>query len=244
MMPKVSIIVPCYNSEKWIEQCVVSALTQDYDNIEVICIDNESTDNSVAAIEEIKKDYPELITGTAPNIYPHCWDEARSVGFEMMTGDYVLTMGSDDWIDRAFITNCMSFIMSAPDRILAFQSPVKGMREDQQVCIGEIKHIYQSLDEFKRVSLARCPVNTPTVIFNRKLYDNNLLKTKPDIYGGAADYDLYCRLADNNIFIYPAPTWLGFYYRWHPDQATWQVHKEAKDYDKMIQSHWKDKWKI
>ena len=162
----------------------------------------------------------------------------------MMTGDYVLTMGSDDWIDRTFITSCMRFILSAPDRILAFQSPVKGMREDQQVCIGEIKHIYQSLDEFKRVSLARCPVNPPTVIFNRKLYDNNLLKTKPDIYGGASDYDLYCRLADNNIFIYPAPTWLGFYYRWHPDQATWQVHKEAKDYDKMIQSHWKDKWKI
>ena len=218
MTPKVSIIVPCYNSEKWIEQCVVSALTQDYDNIEVICIDNESTDNSMAVVEEIKRNYPELITGSAPNIYPHCWDEARSAGLEMMTGDYVLTM--------------------------AFQSPVKGMREDQQVYTGEIKHIYQSLDEFKRVSLARCPVNTPTVIFNRKLYDNNLLKTKPDIYGGAADYDLYCRLADNNIFIYPAPTWLGFYYRWHPDQATWQVHKEAKDYDKMIQSHWKDKWKI
>ena len=39
MKPKVSIIVPCYNSEKWVEECVVSALTQNYENIEVIAVD-------------------------------------------------------------------------------------------------------------------------------------------------------------------------------------------------------------
>ena len=37
-------------------------------------------------------------------------------------------------------------------------------------------------------------------------------------YLGASDYDLYFRLADNNIFIYPAPKWLGYYYRWHDKQ--------------------------
>ena len=242
--PKVSIIIPCYNSERWIEQCLNSVLKQDYKNIEVICIDNESTDNSVELIEKTRADYAELIVGSAPNIYPHCWDEARSAGFEKMTGDYVLTMGSDDWVGESFITNCMKYINHAPHKILALQSPVKGVQEDREIYTGEIKYMYHSLDEFKRSSLGRCPVNTPTVIYNRKLYDDGLLDTKPEIYGGAADYDLYCRLADRGIFIYPAPQWLGFFYRWHAEQATWKVQKETKDYDKMIQEYWKKKWKI
>jgi len=242
--PKVTIIIPCYNSEKWIKQCVTSALTQDYENIEVICIDNESTDSSVAIVQEVKKYYPELITGIAPNIYPHCWDEARSVGLELMTGDYVLTMGSDDWLEKSFISKCMRYILAAPDKILAFQSPIRGMKNEQEIFIGETIHLYRNLKEFKELALRLCPVNTPTVIFNRELHDRGLLKASPEMYGGAADYDLYCRLAENNIMIYPAFRWLGFYYRWHSGQATWQVQKEDANYDNMIQTHWKNKWKI
>ena len=90
--------------------------------------------------------------------------------------------------------------------------------------------------------MSRCPVNTPTVIYNRRLWDDGLLDTQPEKYGGAADYDLYCKLADNDVMIYPAPNWLGFFYRWHPEQATWKVQKEAKNYDKMIQDYWRKKW--
>ena len=94
MKPKVSIIIPCYNSEKWIEECALSALNQTYENVEVIIVDNESTDNSVEITKQIKLAYPSLILSSAKNIYPNCWDEARSEGFRLMTGDYVL----DTWI--------------------------------------------------------------------------------------------------------------------------------------------------
>ncbi|MAE82015.1 MAG: hypothetical protein CMB80_04720 [Flammeovirgaceae bacterium] len=244
MNPKVTIVIPCYNAEKWIEKSILSAITQDYENIEVIFIDNESIDNSATIAAAVKETYPQLIVGSAPNVYPNCWDEARAVGLEMMTGEYVMTMGADDWIDKSFIGNCMHYVLASPDKILAFQSPIKGVREEQETYTGEIIHTYRSLKEFKQNLLERCPVNTPTVIFKRSLYDDGLLETHPQIYGGAADYDLYCRLADNDIFIYPAPRWLGFYYRWHSGQATWQVHKEGKNYDRMIQDYWKDKWKI
>jgi len=92
--------------------------------------------------------------------------------------------------------------------------------------------------------MERCPVNTPTVIYSTQLYHDGLLKTFPEKYGGAADYDLYCRLADNDIMIYPVPAWLGFNYRWHPDQATWKVHKEGLNYDRMIQDYWREKWDL
>ena len=92
-------------------------------------------------------------------------------------------------------------------------------------------------------SLTRCIVNSPSVVYNASLYHDGLLKTHPEKYGGAADYDLYCRLIDHNVFIYPSPVWLGFCYRWHSEQATWKVHKEGVNYDKMIQDYWREKWK-
>ena len=76
-----------------------------------------------------------------------------------------------------------------------------------------------------------------------ELYRDGLLRAQPEKFGGAADYELYCSMANNGIMIYPAPTWLGYYYRWHPDQATWKVHEEEKNYDTMIQSYWGEKWK-
>ena len=243
MNPKVSVIIPFYNSEKWIGQCLESIFKQTYENIEVIFVDNESKDRSVEIAHKVKDQYGSLIIDSAPNIYPNCWDEARSRGFELMTGDYVLVIGSDDFLYKTFIENCMKFILSAPDKIKAFQSPIRGVKEDTNILLDTIGHNYNSIDEFKNLCLQKCPVNTPTVIYNTQLYKDGLLNTKPETYGGAADYDLYCNLADNGIMIYPSPQWLGFYYRWHTEQATWKVHKEGKNYDAMIQNFWRSKWK-
>ena len=242
--PKVSIIIPCYNAENWIQQCLESALNQDYNNVEVIFVDNESTDASVEIVDKIKNNYPNLITDNAPNVYPNCWDEARSKGFELMSGDYVLVMGADDYIEPSFIKNCMKYILAAPEKVKAFQSPIKGVKQDTGIIVNTVSHSYRSLQEFKNLAINRCPVNTPTVIYNTELYRNGLLETMPETYGGAADYDLYCKLAQNDILIYPAPQWLGFYYRWHEQQATWKVHSENKNYDKMIQDYWRNEWSM
>tara|TARA_R110000751_G_scaffold183969_1_gene290484 strand:- start:119 stop:622 length:504 start_codon:yes stop_codon:yes gene_type:complete len=166
-----------------------------------------------------------------------------------MTGDYVLVMGADDCLEKSFVSKCMKIICIRPEQIMALQSPIRGVSSVStptgvsQTVTGYITHKYTSLKEFKNLSLQKCPVNTPTVIYNTSLYRKGLLETKPEVYGAAADYDLHCSLADNGIMIFPAPVWLGFNYRWHPDQATWKVQKEGVNYDKMIQDHWSNQWK-
>ena len=100
----------------------------------------------------------------------------------------------------------------------------------------------KTLSEFKNLCLSGCPVASPSVVYNRQLYDDGLLDTSPELYSGAADYDLYCRLADSGIFIYPAGRYLGYNYRWHPEQATWKMHKDPINYDKLIQDYWRQKW--
>ena len=80
---KASIIIPCYNAEKWIEKTVASALNQTHTNIEVIVVDNESTDNSYNIVKKMLENNPKLMLDTAENIYPYCWDEAREKGFSL-----------------------------------------------------------------------------------------------------------------------------------------------------------------
>tara|TARA_R100000900_G_scaffold146103_1_gene134379 strand:- start:5628 stop:6374 length:747 start_codon:yes stop_codon:yes gene_type:complete len=245
MKPKVSIIVPCYNSEKWVEECVVSALTQNYENIEVIAVDNESSDSTVEILNNIQEEYPALILSSAENIYPNCWDEARSEGYRLMSGEYMTVIGSDDMMEPDYIANCMNIMLRSPDKIKVLQSPAVGfkMNGENKIKTGLITYGYKSKRQFMKESLRRCVVNSPSVIYKASLYKEGLLKTYPEKYGGAADYDLYCSLAENDVFIYPAPMWLGFCYRWHEEQATWKVHKEGINYDKMIQDFWRDKWK-
>lgn len=240
-MKKVSIIIPCYNVEKYVEQCIESAINQTYENIEVIAIDNESTDSTFSKILNVKQKYPQLIVDTAPNIYKYSWDEARSKGLELCTGDYITFICSDDFLEPFYIENCIKYMQIQPDKILAIQSAIRNIQDN--VSIGYQSHFYQSMSEFKKLMLTKSVVNTPTVIYNIELHKKGLLETRPDLYLGASDYDSYCRLADNNVFIYPVQTWLGYNYRWHPQQCTWGMHKEPISYDKLIQEYWKDKWK-
>lgn len=237
---KVSIIVPCYNAEKWIDQCIESIFSQTYKNIEVIAVDNESKDDTFIKLNYLKLKYPSLIIDTAPNIYKHSWDEPRQKGLELSSGDYITIICADDFLEKNYIELCMNYILSAPKVIKAFQSPIRGIKDD--TIVNYQTHTYKNIAELKQKLLSGCCINTPTVIYNRELYNNKLLTTKPDLYLGAADYDMYCNLTHNDIMIYPSPKWLGYNYRWHPEQATWGMHKEPISYDKLIQEYWRKKW--
>ena len=241
--PKISIIIPCYNAEKWIKKCVMSALNQTYSNTEVIVVDNESTDSSYSVVEQMLGDNSKLTLEVAENIYPHCWDEAREKGFSLAKGKFLFTLASDDYLHPEYVKSCLKYINNGKRKIYALASAIKGV-DSRGVEKGDTNHLYHSLAELKEDLLIKCPVNSPTVVYDRQLYDDGHLKTNPDKFGGAADYDLYCSLVDKGYFIYPTGKWVGYYYRWHEEQATWLVHKEARDYDKMIQSYWRDKWKI
>jgi glycosyltransferase involved in cell wall biosynthesis len=241
MKKKISIIVPCYNAESYIEECLTSIFNQSYENIEVIAVDNESKDSTLEKLYKIKEKYKNLIVDCAPNIHRHSWDEPREKGIHISTGDYITIICADDYIEPDYISNCMSLIGSDPQKIKALQSPIRHIRNG--VSSGFQRHFYSSLKEFKSLVLNGCPVNTPTVVYNKELYEKGFLKTKPELYLGSADYDMYCSLADNKIFIYPSHNWLGYNYRWHGEQCTWGMHKEPINYDSLIQDFWKEKWK-
>ena len=102
-----TIIIPCFNSEKWLATSIESALNQTYKNIELIVIDNESSDRSL----EIAQRYSDRATiGTAKNIYKHSYQEPVEEALKMATGDYFTILGSDDFIEPTYIENLNKII--------------------------------------------------------------------------------------------------------------------------------------
>ncbi len=107
-MSKVSIIVPVYNTSKHLRKCIDSLVNQTQKDIEIIIINDGSTDNSEAIIKEyinkhssIIKYYSKENEGVA---------KTRNFGIEKATSDYVLFIDSDDYIDKCLIEKLMPYI--------------------------------------------------------------------------------------------------------------------------------------
>ena len=95
MEDKVSIIVPIFNVEQWLDECVQSIVMQTYKNIEIVLVDDGSTDNSGNICEEWKVKDKRVVVVHKKN---GGLSSARNAGLDVCTGDYVNFVDSDDYI--------------------------------------------------------------------------------------------------------------------------------------------------
>lgn len=91
--PLVSIIIPVYNSEKYVEECIRSALHQTYRNVEIIAVNDGSTDNSLQIIENLQRQDNRIICISKPN---QGLPLARKTGLEKASGKYIQHLDADD----------------------------------------------------------------------------------------------------------------------------------------------------
>ena len=95
---KVSVIIPVYNSEKYIEKCINSVLAQTYQNYEIIVINDGSKDNSGKIMEQLQDKYPDKIKYIEQENMGVA--KTRNKGIEIATGDYIAFMDNDDYIEK------------------------------------------------------------------------------------------------------------------------------------------------
>ena len=107
-MAKISVIVPVYNTEKYVEKCLKSIISQEYVEVEVIVVNDGSTDNSANIIKQFELQYPNKVK---------CYDkengglsDARNFGVTKATGDYICFVDSDDYIDRNLFKSLEKYI--------------------------------------------------------------------------------------------------------------------------------------
>lgn len=102
MNKKISIIVPIYNMEQYLERCLLSLIHQDYQNLEIILINDGSTDNSINICNKYKKIDNRIIV---INKAHSGLSDTRNIGIKKATGDYIGFVDSDDYIDKDMFKN-------------------------------------------------------------------------------------------------------------------------------------------
>ncbi|MBP5707998.1 MAG: glycosyltransferase [Alphaproteobacteria bacterium] len=99
-MSKISVIVPCYNVESYIERCLQSLVNQTLQDIEIVCIDDKSTDNTLSIIKDFAKQDKRI------RIVEHKKNSgaavARNSGLDVATGEYIGFVDPDDYVDTDF----------------------------------------------------------------------------------------------------------------------------------------------
>lgn len=117
-LPEVSVIIPVYRVEDYINQCVDSVLSQSFPNIEIILVDDGSTDNCGAICD----DYIEIderikvIHKSNGGL-----SDARNAGLNLAEGKYIYFLDSDDWIDEKLLERVINYMRKGYD-LVAFNS--------------------------------------------------------------------------------------------------------------------------
>ena len=126
--PKFSIIIPVYNVEKYLNQCLDSVFAQTFTDFEVICVNDGSTDGSLKILEEYKIDDRLVIInctngGTA---------SARNTGIDAAKGEYIWFVDSDDWIETNALEILNNKVLECKTDVLGFNGKLKYEEDERE----------------------------------------------------------------------------------------------------------------
>ena len=146
--PLISIIIPIYNSEKYLRKCIDSVISQTFNDWEMILIDDGSTDNSGSICNEYASDSRVIIKHAQNGGV----SKARNMGLRLAKGDYVTFMDSDDWLEpnafeiynRAIVSTPPQPI--TPDIIKVGYYQDYGNGQSEQVTIPKPKYLYDTTE--------------------------------------------------------------------------------------------------
>ncbi len=129
----VSIIVPIYNVRKYVYRCIDSLVKQTYKNLQIICIDDGSTDESFSIVSSISDDRIEVVSKKNGGL-----SSARNCGLKYVKGSFVLFVDSDDWVESDYVRRllmqfnddcvdiaCVGFDYAYDDHREMYEYPIK-----------------------------------------------------------------------------------------------------------------------
>lgn len=164
-MAKISIIVPVYNVEQYLEKCIESILNQTLEDIEIILIDDGATDNSSQMCDDyaLRDNRIKVIHKTNGGL-----SDARNAGLEIATGKYIAFLDSDDWVESNTYEYLYSIIQRENADIVQCDY-IEAYNEDTKITFnGNIREcVYTGIEALQLLS---CEGWVKTVVVWNKLY--------------------------------------------------------------------------
>ena len=171
----VSVIIPVYKVEKYLQICLDSVIKQTYQNLEILCVNDASPDNSLAVLHEYadKDDRIKILN----NVCNRGLATSRNIALEVAKGDYVMFLDSDDWLEQVTIEKCVESIERTQADFIAFGlvQYIEELNENkrpeslssQELAICQPINAYM----FARVGVTAC-----TKFFNKSFLVNHQIK--------------------------------------------------------------------
>lgn len=221
-MNKISVIIPVYNNEEYIEKCIRSVMNQTYTNLEIIVVNDGSTDKSLEICQLLMEEDNriKLISQRNQGVAT-----ARNQALDIATGEYIGFVDSDDWIksemyeklvskaieDKADIVECGYALVDLDGSIIS-----KSVLIESTIFETE-KILY---DYFKKNNTTNYNCNK---IYNKKLFTT----TRYPNYNYSEDYYINVATIINSNIKSTIP-YIGYYYLQHRKSATKQDFSEKK----------------
>lgn len=183
LLPKVSIVVPIFNVERYLKDCIESLITQTYPNLEIVLVDDKSPDKSgLIADEYAHKDTRIQVIHKPKN---EGLNKARATGFKVISGEYVMFVDSDDLLVKDCIESTLRAILKEKTDFVRFSMVTFKDKKDlseklshlslvqKEVVLRSQKDLY--ITQFDPgVLLSELPMNSMTVwgaLYPKKLVD-------------------------------------------------------------------------
>lgn len=201
-MEKISVIVPIYNVEKYIEKCLTSIIKQDIKEIEIICIEDCSTDNSYEIAQNISKEHEniKLYKNDKNRGLSYC----RNKGIELANGEYILFVDSDDTIQENVLAQVYGVAKCNELDMLGFKyreiKDDKVLSDEYSNSLANIK--MNGLDYFKKQAENKSfYVMTWGYLYKSSFLDSNKLCFEEGLLHEDDEFFLKCMLCSPTIMM-------------------------------------------
>lgn len=216
----VSILIPVYNAEKYLEQCIDSILNQTYGNLEIVILNDGSTDSSLSICEEYsKKDnrikvYSQENKGIA---------ETRNILLSLAKGEYIMFVDADDYIAADTCEKCLKTLENdCSDMVIFGYNLVSVNGEDISVNKELLREQISGYELCKRILSSEIRDYLCTKFFKRQLFENITFPSGHRWEDLATAYRI--ALNANNVSIIEEAF---YFYRQHSNSITNSINSKA-----------------
>ncbi|MFS1895233.1 glycosyltransferase family 2 protein [Vibrio lentus] len=200
---KFSVVIPCYNASKWIEKALTSLESQNYKPLDVIVVDDGSTDDSIEVVNNYKqRSSLDILVLSQKNAGPAV---ARNLGVSQSKGDYIAFLDADDHWDTDKIATDASYLANSNYKILVSNV---NLVDNAGVVIRSNNNDYSndSSEVCEKLFLGKLSMMTPTLVIERELFkklggfskklrykEDHLLILKAVDYSGGLGFYTACK---------------------------------------------------
>lgn len=163
----ISVIVPIYNVEKYLDRCIESIVNQTYKNLEIILVDDGSTDNSSFICDNWAKKDARIVVIHKTNAGAPA---ARNTGLELAKGDFISFIDSDDYVSPYFMSETMNYMNDDIDIVECSYKMV----ESETCCFTKRIKSVESYNTIQAMRMHICDEKFSQIVWN-KLYRASLL---------------------------------------------------------------------